>query len=48
VLVNNAAILYDTWQRVIDADLTQVREAFETNTCGRSGRGERRLGGDAA
>jgi NAD(P)-dependent dehydrogenase (short-subunit alcohol dehydrogenase family) len=34
VLVNNAAILYDTWQRVVDADLDQVRAAFETNTLG--------------
>ena len=33
-LVNNAAILYDTWQRGIDADLDQVREAFETNLLG--------------
>jgi NAD(P)-dependent dehydrogenase (short-subunit alcohol dehydrogenase family) len=34
VLVNNAAILYDTWQRGIDADLDQVREAFDTNLLG--------------
>ena len=34
VLVNNAAILYDTWQRGVDADLEQVREAFETNLLG--------------
>ena len=34
VLVNNAAILYDTWQRGIDADLDQVREALETNLLG--------------
>jgi NAD(P)-dependent dehydrogenase (short-subunit alcohol dehydrogenase family) len=34
VLVNNAAILYDTWQRAIDADLAQVREALETNLFG--------------
>jgi NAD(P)-dependent dehydrogenase (short-subunit alcohol dehydrogenase family) len=34
VLINNAAILYDTWQRVTDADLDQVRAAFETNTLG--------------
>jgi NAD(P)-dependent dehydrogenase (short-subunit alcohol dehydrogenase family) len=33
-LVNNAAILYDTWQRGIDADLDQVRDAFETNVIG--------------
>ena len=34
VLVNNAAILYDTWQRAVDADLDQVRAAFETNVLG--------------
>jgi NAD(P)-dependent dehydrogenase (short-subunit alcohol dehydrogenase family) len=34
VLVNNAAILYDTWQRASNADLAQVREALETNTLG--------------
>jgi NAD(P)-dependent dehydrogenase (short-subunit alcohol dehydrogenase family) len=34
VLVNNAAIHYDTWQRAIDADLDVVREAFETNVLG--------------
>jgi NAD(P)-dependent dehydrogenase (short-subunit alcohol dehydrogenase family) len=34
VLVNNAAILYDTWQRGVDADLGEVREAFETNVLG--------------
>jgi NAD(P)-dependent dehydrogenase (short-subunit alcohol dehydrogenase family) len=34
VLVNNAAILYDTWQRGVDADLDEVREAFETNVLG--------------
>ncbi len=34
VLVNNAAILYDTWQRALDAELDQVREALETNTFG--------------
>ena len=33
-VVNNAAILYDTWQRGLDADLDQVREAFETNVLG--------------
>jgi NAD(P)-dependent dehydrogenase (short-subunit alcohol dehydrogenase family) len=33
-LVNNAAILYDTWQRGIDADLDEVRDAFETNVIG--------------
>jgi NAD(P)-dependent dehydrogenase (short-subunit alcohol dehydrogenase family) len=34
VLVNNAAILYDSWQRAATADLDTVREAFETNTLG--------------
>jgi NAD(P)-dependent dehydrogenase (short-subunit alcohol dehydrogenase family) len=34
VLVNNAAILYDSWQRAASADLKTVREAFETNTLG--------------
>lgn len=34
VLVNNAAVLYDSWQRAADADLRTVREAFETNTLG--------------
>ncbi|HEX6675987.1 MAG TPA: SDR family NAD(P)-dependent oxidoreductase [Actinomycetes bacterium] len=34
VLVNNAAILYDDWQRATDADLDLVRQAFETNTLG--------------
>jgi NAD(P)-dependent dehydrogenase (short-subunit alcohol dehydrogenase family) len=33
-LVNNAAILYDSWQRPANADLNTVREAFETNTLG--------------
>jgi NAD(P)-dependent dehydrogenase (short-subunit alcohol dehydrogenase family) len=31
-LVNNAAILYDTWQDVLTADLAQARAALETNT----------------
>lgn len=34
VLVNNAAITYDTWQRAISADLGVVREAAETNLYG--------------
>jgi NAD(P)-dependent dehydrogenase (short-subunit alcohol dehydrogenase family) len=34
VLVNNAAILYDEWQRAENANLDTVREAFETNTLG--------------
>lgn len=34
VLVNNAAILYDTWQRAVDADLDVVRRALDTNLLG--------------
>jgi NAD(P)-dependent dehydrogenase (short-subunit alcohol dehydrogenase family) len=34
VLVNNAAIHYDTWQSVLTTDLDVVREALETNTLG--------------
>jgi NAD(P)-dependent dehydrogenase (short-subunit alcohol dehydrogenase family) len=34
VLVNNAAVHYDTWQRGVDADLDVVREALETNVLG--------------
>jgi NAD(P)-dependent dehydrogenase (short-subunit alcohol dehydrogenase family) len=34
VLVNNAAIDYDTWQSGVDADLDVVREALETNLIG--------------
>jgi len=34
VLVNNAAIHYDTWQSGVDADLEVVREALETNVIG--------------
>jgi NAD(P)-dependent dehydrogenase (short-subunit alcohol dehydrogenase family) len=34
MLVNNAAIHYDTWQRALTADLDVVREALETNTLG--------------
>jgi NAD(P)-dependent dehydrogenase (short-subunit alcohol dehydrogenase family) len=34
VLVNNAAIHYDTWQRVLTADLDVVREAVDTNVLG--------------
>jgi len=34
VLVNNAAITYDTWQRAVDADLAVIREAAETNLYG--------------
>jgi NAD(P)-dependent dehydrogenase (short-subunit alcohol dehydrogenase family) len=34
VLVNNAAITYDSWQRASDADLDVVRQAAETNLYG--------------
>lgn len=34
VLVNNAAITYDTWQQAITADLDVVREALDTNLFG--------------
>jgi NAD(P)-dependent dehydrogenase (short-subunit alcohol dehydrogenase family) len=34
VLVNNAAIAYDTWESGADADLDVVREALETNLLG--------------
>ncbi|HEY9282232.1 MAG TPA: SDR family oxidoreductase [Pyrinomonadaceae bacterium] len=34
VLVNNAGILYDSWQHAVGADMKVVREAFETNTLG--------------
>jgi NAD(P)-dependent dehydrogenase (short-subunit alcohol dehydrogenase family) len=34
VLVNNAAITYDTWQRAVTADLAVVRAAMETNLYG--------------
>jgi NAD(P)-dependent dehydrogenase (short-subunit alcohol dehydrogenase family) len=34
VLVNNAGILYDTWQRGVEADLDVVREALATNLLG--------------
>lgn len=34
VLVNNAAVTYDTWQRAVTADLDVVREAAETNLYG--------------
>jgi NAD(P)-dependent dehydrogenase (short-subunit alcohol dehydrogenase family) len=34
VLVNNAAVHYDTWQSGVDADLEVVREALETNVIG--------------
>lgn len=34
VLVNNAAILYDTWQHAIDVDLKVVNQAIDTNVYG--------------
>ena len=34
VLVNNAAIHYDTYERTLNADLSVAREALETNTLG--------------
>ncbi|MEU8074913.1 SDR family NAD(P)-dependent oxidoreductase [Catellatospora citrea] len=34
VLINNAAILYDTWQKPATADLDVVRSALETNLFG--------------
>ncbi len=34
VLINNAAVHYDTWQTAADADLAVVREALETNVLG--------------
>ncbi|AQZ62615.1 short-chain dehydrogenase [[Actinomadura] parvosata subsp. kistnae] len=34
ILVNNAAITYDTWQNAASADLDVVREAAETNLYG--------------
>lgn len=34
ILVNNAGILYDTWEQASNANLATVREAWETNTLG--------------
>ena len=34
ILINNAGILYDTWQSAAEADLAEVQRAFETNTLG--------------
>lgn len=34
LLINNAAIHYDTWQHAVNAVLSQVREAAETNLYG--------------
>ena len=34
ILINNAGINYDTWQKAVDADLTQVEETLNTNLYG--------------
>src|SRR5690349_20734175 len=34
VIVNNAAILYDTWARAVSADLDEVQTALDTNLFG--------------
>lgn len=34
ILVNNAGILYDSWQTASTADLAVVQEAFDTNMLG--------------
>ena len=34
VLVNNAAILYDTWQNAVNADFDTVNQSFRTNLFG--------------
>jgi NAD(P)-dependent dehydrogenase (short-subunit alcohol dehydrogenase family) len=34
ILVNNAAILYDTWQKAVDADLEVIGRALTTNLFG--------------
>ena len=34
ILVNNAAINYDTWQDVLNANLDEVAETFDTNLMG--------------
>ena len=34
VLVNNAAILYDTWQNAVNADLEVINQALRTNLLG--------------
>jgi NAD(P)-dependent dehydrogenase (short-subunit alcohol dehydrogenase family) len=34
VLINNAAIIYDTWQNAVDADMKVVHETLETNLFG--------------
>lgn len=34
VLINNAGIHYDTWQQVLNADMDEVRQTFDTNVFG--------------
>lgn len=34
VLVNNAAVHYDTWQNVVNTNITTVQEAMDTNVYG--------------
>lgn len=34
ILINNAAINYDTWHNTLNADLTQIEQTFQTNTMG--------------
>jgi NAD(P)-dependent dehydrogenase (short-subunit alcohol dehydrogenase family) len=34
VLVNNAAILYDIWQKAVDADFRIINDALATNVFG--------------
>jgi NAD(P)-dependent dehydrogenase (short-subunit alcohol dehydrogenase family) len=34
ILINNAAVHYDTWQTVQTADWTIIRESIDTNVCG--------------
>jgi NAD(P)-dependent dehydrogenase (short-subunit alcohol dehydrogenase family) len=34
ILINNAAILYDTWAHAVDADLGEVHRGLETNLFG--------------
>ncbi len=34
ILVNNAGVNYDTWQNVVNADLSNVKETFDTNLFG--------------
>lgn len=34
ILINNAGINYDTWQNVLDADLQEAQQTFDTNLMG--------------